>query len=74
MRLRLPVGYHSIVGDLRQGKNVLVVAHGNSNRSIVMALEKMTPEQIIKVNLDTGVPYLYEVDEKGQMLGKKSLT
>lgn len=69
----LPFYERAIVGDLSQGKNVLDVAHGNSNRSIVMMLEKMTPEEIIKVNLDTGVPYLYEVDEKGVMIGKKVL-
>lgn len=58
----VPFYENCISGDLRQGKNVLVVAHGNSNRSIVMALEKMSSEEILKFELATGVPRVYELD------------
>jgi 2,3-bisphosphoglycerate-dependent phosphoglycerate mutase len=47
-----------------------VVAHGNSNRSIVMEIEKLTPEQILEVNLGTAVPLVYEMDTEGNVLSK----
>ena len=58
------------MGDIAQGKDVLVVAHGNSNRSIVMEIEKLTPEQILEVNLGTAVPLVYEMDTEGNVLSK----
>lgn len=63
----LPFFDRAILGDLRQGHNVLVCAHGNSNRSIVMALDKVTPEEVIALELATGVPRIYEyADPKGE--------
>jgi 2,3-bisphosphoglycerate-dependent phosphoglycerate mutase len=64
----LPFFESCIMGDIRQGKDVLVVAHGNSNRSIVMALEKMTPEQILETELATGVPRVYDLSPEGEVL------
>jgi 2,3-bisphosphoglycerate-dependent phosphoglycerate mutase len=64
----LPFFDSCIMGDIRQGKDVLVVAHGNSNRSIVMALEKMTPEQILETELATGVPRVYDLSPEGEVL------
>lgn len=69
----LPFYERAILGDLNLGKNVLVVAHGNSNRSIVMMLEKLSSDEIVNLNLDTGLPYLYEVDKEGQVLEKRIL-
>jgi 2,3-bisphosphoglycerate-dependent phosphoglycerate mutase len=69
----LPFFERCIMGDIRQGKNVLVVAHGNSNRSIVMAIENLTPEQILATELATGAPYLYEVSPEGKALSKTAL-
>ena len=46
--------------DLRAGKNVLVSAHGNSLRSIVMELDRLTKEQVMELNLATGVPIVYD--------------
>ncbi len=60
-----------IFGDLKQGRNVLVVAHGNSNRSIVMALEKLSGDEIMKVELATGVPVVYEVALDGSVVSKR---
>lgn len=65
----LPFFDRAIMGDLRQGKNVLVVAHGNSNRSIVMQLEKMTPDEILALELGTGVPRVYDFDDEGVVTG-----
>jgi 2,3-bisphosphoglycerate-dependent phosphoglycerate mutase len=69
----LPFFERAIMGDLREGKNVLVVAHGNSNRSIVMSLEKMTPEQILALELGTGVPRVYDFDDQGNVASVKVL-
>jgi 2,3-bisphosphoglycerate-dependent phosphoglycerate mutase len=68
----LPFFERCILGDIRQGKNVLVVAHGNSNRSIVMKLDDLTGEQVIKLELGTGVPLIYELDESGAVQAKLS--
>jgi 2,3-bisphosphoglycerate-dependent phosphoglycerate mutase len=57
----LPYFKQHIEPDLRAGKNVLVSAHGNSLRAIVMAVEGLTPEQIMGVELPTGEPWLYEL-------------
>jgi 2,3-bisphosphoglycerate-dependent phosphoglycerate mutase len=47
---------------LQAGRNVLVAAHGNSLRSIVMDLERLTREQVLELNIATGVPLVYELD------------
>lgn len=49
-----------IAPKLKDGKNVLIVAHGNSLRALMMYLEKITPEDIAHVDLATGAPRLYE--------------
>jgi len=66
--------YHSrIEPDLKAGKNILVVAHGNSLRSLIMHLENISGEDIIKVEVPTGVPILYELDGDLKILSKKEL-
>jgi 2,3-bisphosphoglycerate-dependent phosphoglycerate mutase len=69
----LPFFDRCILGDIAQGKDVLVVAHGNSNRSIVMQLDKLTPEEILEVNLATGVPIVYEMTNEGSVASKTIL-
>lgn len=69
----LPFFERCIMGDIRQGKNVLVVAHGNSNRSIVMKLDNLTKEEVLELNLETGVPLVYDLTEDGKVLDKKIL-
>jgi len=69
----LPFFQRCIMGDIRQGKDVLVVAHGNSNRSIVMDLDKLSNDEVLALNLETGVPLVYELAETGEVLGKKVL-
>lgn len=64
----LPFFERAILGDIKQDKNVLVVAHGNSNRSIVMALESLTPDEILAKELATGVPLVYELERDGKMI------
>lgn len=69
----VPFFERCIMGDIRQGKDVLVVAHGNSNRSIIMALEDLSPEEIVKTEVGTGVPYFYELERDGKVLTKSVL-
>jgi 2,3-bisphosphoglycerate-dependent phosphoglycerate mutase len=57
----LPYYVHMIQPHVLEGKTVLVSAHGNSLRSLIMAIEGLTPEQILKRELDTGVPVLYRL-------------
>lgn len=70
----LPFFERCIMGDIRQGKDVLVVAHGNSNRSIVMKLDKLSEDDVVKLELATGVPLVYDVEKDGAVLGKKILS
>jgi len=70
----LPYFKEYILKAVASGKNVLVFAHGNSLRSIIMYLDKMTPEQILKFEIATGVPYLYEIDELAEVTNKQVLS
>ena len=66
----LPYFNEKILPLVKAGKNVLVAAHGNSLRSIVMELDKLTKEQVLELNLGTGVPIVYETDAKGALVRK----
>jgi 2,3-bisphosphoglycerate-dependent phosphoglycerate mutase len=59
----LPWWEDEIVPDLRAGKTVLVAAHGNSLRALVKHLDGMTPEQVVELNLPTGEPIVYDLDD-----------
>jgi 2,3-bisphosphoglycerate-dependent phosphoglycerate mutase len=59
----LPYWYDAIVADLRAGRQVLVAAHGNSLRALVMHLDGISEDDIAELNLPTGVPLLYGLDE-----------
>ena len=58
----LPYFAARIAPQLQAGHNVIVAAHGNSLRSIVMDLERLTREQVLELNIATGVPLVYELD------------
>ena len=58
----LPYFEAEIVPHIKAGKNIIIAAHGNSLRALVMFLENMTPEQILKTEIPTGAPRLYELD------------
>lgn len=70
----LPYFEKKILPQAAAGKNVLVAAHGNSLRAIVMGLEKLTPEQILKVEIGTCVPLIYDIGSKGEVVRKTVLT
>ncbi len=59
----IPFFEKQILPLIKQNKNIIIVAHGNSLRALIMHLEKMTPEQIIHFELATAAPRLYDLDE-----------
>ncbi len=59
----LPYWYDAIVADLRVGRTVLVAAHGNSLRALVKHLDGIADEDIPELNLPTGVPLHYDLDD-----------
>ncbi|HSK55048.1 MAG TPA: phosphoglyceromutase [Jiangellales bacterium] len=59
----LPYWYDAVVPDVRAGLTVLVAAHGNSLRALVKHLDGISDEEIPGLNIPTGVPLLYELDE-----------
>lgn len=66
--------YHAhIEKDLAAPKNVLVVAHGNSLRAMVMHLDQLTREQVLELNIPTGVPLQYTFDDSLTILDKRYL-
>lgn len=62
----LPYFESTIVPELKAGRNVLVAAHGNSLRALIMKLENLTGEQIVARELATGVPIIYRLDASGK--------
>ena len=59
----LPYWYDAIVPDLRAGKTVLVTAHGNSLRALVKHLDDIGEDEIVGLNIPTGIPLVYELDD-----------
>jgi 2,3-bisphosphoglycerate-dependent phosphoglycerate mutase len=59
----LPYWNQSIAPDIRAGKRVLVTAHGNSLRALVKYLDKVSDQDIVGLNIPTGVPLVYELDD-----------
>ncbi|MBR9979910.1 MAG: 2,3-diphosphoglycerate-dependent phosphoglycerate mutase [Desulfatitalea sp.] len=53
----------TIAPEVRSGRRVLITAHGNSLRALVMYLDGMSPEQILEMNIPTGIPLVYELRE-----------
>ncbi|MBA3529791.1 MAG: phosphoglyceromutase [Propionibacteriaceae bacterium] len=64
----LPYWYDSIVPDLRLGKVTLIAAHGNSIRAIVKHLDQISDEAIVSLNIPTGIPLVYELDDDAKPL------
>jgi 2,3-bisphosphoglycerate-dependent phosphoglycerate mutase len=67
----LPYFNATIMPHLQAGENVLIAAHGNSLRALVMQLDALSAEQIIEVNIGTGEPYIYEIDPAGHVISKE---
>jgi 2,3-bisphosphoglycerate-dependent phosphoglycerate mutase len=69
----LPYYIQEILPRVLQGKRVLVSAHGNSLRALVMVLDRHTTESILKLNLDTGVPVIYRLNADSTVAEKRDL-
>ncbi len=69
----LPYFQAHILPDIKAGLNVLVVAHGNSLRSIVMELDKLTREQVLELNIPTGIPLVYDFNDAGEVTSRDYL-
>jgi len=68
-----PYYQKEIAPKVKEGQNVLVAAHGNSLRSIVMELDHLDEKQILELEIPTGVPLVYDFDDKGKIVSKKYL-
>ncbi len=62
-----------IVPEMQKGKSVIVVAHGNSLRSLIMELDQLTPEEVMEVELGTGKPLVYRINADGSVAEKRAL-
>ncbi|MQA77832.1 MAG: phosphoglyceromutase [Streptosporangiales bacterium] len=59
----LPYWYDAIVPDLQAGHTVMVAAHGNSLRALVKHLDDMSEDDVVALNIPTGIPLVYELDD-----------
>jgi len=66
----LPYWYDAIVPDLRTGRTVCVAAHGNSLRALVKHLDDMSEQAVVGLNIPTGIPLVYRLDEHLRPLRK----
>ncbi|ERL22466.1 2,3-bisphosphoglycerate-dependent phosphoglycerate mutase [Oribacterium sp. oral taxon 078 str. F0263] len=69
----VPYYEKEILPEMRCGKRVLIAAHGNSLRALIMYFEKLTEEEIVSVNVPTGTPLVYRLDDEGKVIEKSYL-
>ena len=69
----LPYYDKAIKPYLLAGETILIAAHGNSLRALVMELEQLTKEQVLELNIPTGAPLLYELDSTGRVTDHRYL-
>ena len=68
-----PYWDRQIVPQIRAGRQVIIVAHGNSLRALVKMLDGLSDDEILKVNIPTGIPLVYELDDQLHSLGSRYL-
>ena len=69
----LPYYEKTIKPYVLKGETILIAAHGNSLRALVMELEQLSREQVLELNIPTGAPLLYEFDAKGNVVSHRYL-
>lgn len=69
----LPYYENRIMPYILQGETILISAHGNSLRALVMQLEQLTKEQVLELNIPTGAPLLYEFEKSGAVVHHRYL-
>ncbi|HUI09259.1 MAG TPA: 2,3-bisphosphoglycerate-dependent phosphoglycerate mutase [Bacteroidota bacterium] len=67
----LPYWESAILPCIKKGERLIIAAHGNSLRSLVMHLDNLTREQVLELNIPTGVPLVYEFNEKAVPVSHK---
>jgi len=70
----LPYWEETIAPEIQRGSRVLIVAHGNSLRALVKHLDRISDEDIIELNIPTGVPLVYELDDRLNPISHRYLT
>ena len=70
----LPYFNNTIMPRIQAGENVLIAAHGNSLRALVMVLDGLSEAEITQVNIATGEPYIYDMSAQGAVIGKRILS
>lgn len=66
----IPYYEEHVLKDMKSGKRVLLTAHGNSIRALVQYFENLSRDEILNVNIPTGIPLVYEFDDSGKFLKK----
>jgi 2,3-bisphosphoglycerate-dependent phosphoglycerate mutase len=69
----LPYYENMIKPHLLKGETIIIAAHGNSLRALVMELDQLSKEEVLELNIPTGVPLLYEFDDNGKVLSRRYL-
>ena len=69
----IPFFTKRILPELKAGNNVIVAAHGNSLRSLVMYLDRLSPQQVMELNIATGMPLIYRLRQDGSVAEKRDL-
>jgi 2,3-bisphosphoglycerate-dependent phosphoglycerate mutase len=69
----LPYFDSTVMPLVREGRNIIVAAHGNSLRSIVMQLDNLSQEEVLQLNIATAVPLLYDINTDGKVASKRIL-
>ena len=69
----LPYFESTILPDVLSGKTTIIAAHGNSLRALIMKLENISTEDITQLNLPTGAPIIYQLNDDGSIAEKRDL-
>ena len=69
----LPYYEKMIKPCLLKGETIIIAAHGNSLRALVMELDQLSKEEVLELNIPTGVPLLYELDDSGKVVSHRYL-
>ena len=69
----LPLWHESIAPMVKTGKSVLIAAHGNSLRALVKYLDEISEEDIVGLNIPTGMPLIYELDSELKPIDRRYL-
>ena len=69
----MPYFEQEILGDLKEGKNIIVAAHGNSLRALMKHLDEIDDDKVHELEIGTGEVVVYEISDEGKVLGKNIL-